>query len=158
MSSLIDKLFPADSVSKVKKDMEKYARDNPNMSEAQVIEKFSGTMSRAKKAEAKEALKNMPLPKSKPTKEERRKAAEDTKAKALMDSLEKRASKEIKEERTKLGLANSKSRGGMPKKVQMMRGGMANGKEHMYAAGGSVNDGLKALAKTRPDVVAKILK
>jgi len=53
---------------------------------------------------------------------------------------------------------NSKSRGGMPKKVQMMRGGMANGKEHMYAAGGVVNDGLKALAKTRPDVVAKIIK
>jgi hypothetical protein len=49
----------------------------------------------------------------------------------------------------------------MPKgkdKTKMMRGGMANGKEHMYAAGGSVNDGLKALAKTRPDVVAKILK
>ena len=44
------------------------------------------------------------------------------------------------------------------KKTAMMRGGMANGKEHMYAAGGSVNDGLKALAKTRPDVVAKILK
>ena len=42
-------------------------------------------------------------------------------------------------------------------KTAMMRGGMANGKEHMYAAGGSVNDGLKALAKTRPDVVAKIL-
>ncbi len=44
------------------------------------------------------------------------------------------------------------------KKTAMMRGGMANGKEHMYAAGGVVNDGLKALAKTRPDVVAKILK
>lgn len=44
------------------------------------------------------------------------------------------------------------------KKTKMMRGGMANGKEHMYAAGGVVNDGLKALAKTRPDVVAKILK
>ena len=43
-------------------------------------------------------------------------------------------------------------------KTAMMRGGMANGKQHMYAAGGSVNDGLKALAKTRPDVVAKILK
>ena len=50
----------------------------------------------------------------------------------------------------------------MPKskknKAAMMRGGMANGKQHMYAAGGVVNDGLKALAKTRPDVVAKILK
>jgi hypothetical protein len=44
------------------------------------------------------------------------------------------------------------------KKTAMMRGGMANGKEHMYAAGGVVNDGLKALAKTRPDVVAKIVK
>jgi len=45
-------------------------------------------------------------------------------------------------------------------KTAMMRGGMANGKEHMYAAGGSVteNPGLKSLAKTRPDVVAKILK
>jgi len=47
---------------------------------------------------------------------------------------------------------------GKVKKTKMMRGGMANGKEHMYAAGGVVNDGLKALAKTRPDVVAKILK
>ena len=49
----------------------------------------------------------------------------------------------------------------MPKgkgKAKMMRGGMSGGKEHMYAAGGMVNDGLKALAKTRPDVVAKILK
>lgn len=38
-------------------------------------------------------------------------------------------------------------------KKGMMRGGMANGKEHMYAAGGSVTDklpnkGLKNLAKT----------
>jgi len=32
----------------------------------------------------------------------------------------------------------------------MMRGGMANGKEHMYAAGGSVNDGLKALKNSGP--------
>ena len=47
------------------------------------------------------------------------------------------------------------------KKTAMMRGGMANKKEHMYAAGGSVTDklspGLKALNKTRPDVVKKIL-
>ena len=47
------------------------------------------------------------------------------------------------------------------KKAQMMRGGMANGKVHMYSAGGSVKDlnpGLRALQKERPDVVAKILK
>lgn len=38
------------------------------------------------------------------------------------------------------------------KKVAMMRGGMANGKVHMYAAGGSVteNPGLKALKASGP--------
>ena len=48
------------------------------------------------------------------------------------------------------------------KKAKMMRGGMANKKEHMYSNGGSVTDnlnpGLRALQKERPDVVAKILK
>ena len=39
------------------------------------------------------------------------------------------------------------------KKAEMMYGGMANGKRHMYSGGGSVTDnlpnaGLKALAKT----------
>jgi len=53
--------------------------------------------------------------------------------------------------------------GPLPKpKAQMMRGGMANGKPHMYSAGGSVEDkmnpGLRALQKERPDVVAKMLK
>ena len=42
----------------------------------------------------------------------------------------------------------------MPKskknKAAMMRGGMANGKQHMYAAGGIVNDGLKALKASGP--------
>jgi len=44
------------------------------------------------------------------------------------------------------------------KKPQMMYGGMANNKKHMYSAGGSVKDnpGLKALAKKRPDVVKKM--
>tara|TARA_Y100000004_G_C8944618_1_gene425733 strand:- start:342 stop:743 length:402 start_codon:yes stop_codon:yes gene_type:complete len=54
----------------------------------------------------------------------------------------------------------------MPKngkgKAKMMRGGMANGKPHMYSNGGSVTDklnpGLRALQKERPDVVANILK
>ena len=35
-------------------------------------------------------------------------------------------------------------------KAAMMRGGMANGKQHMYAAGGVVNDGLKALRASGP--------
>ena len=54
----------------------------------------------------------------------------------------------------------------MPKnkkmKKGMMRGGIANGKPHMYSAGGAVTDnlnpGLRALQKERPDVVAKMLK
>lgn len=43
-----------------------------------------------------------------------------------------------------------------PKKTAMMRGGMANGKQHMYAAGGMVNDGLKALKKASPEAYKKI--
>ena len=53
----------------------------------------------------------------------------------------------------------SKARGGMAKKkVQMMRGGMSGGKEHMYAAGGMVKDnpGLKALKKSSPEAYKKI--
>ena len=47
-------------------------------------------------------------------------------------------------------------------KAQMMMGGMANGKKHMYLNDGALvtdnlNPGLKALAKKRPDVVKKIL-
>ena len=46
-------------------------------------------------------------------------------------------------------------------KAAMMRGGMANGKEHMYAVGGNVTDkmnkGLRALNKEAPEVVAKML-
>ena len=57
-----------------------------------------------------------------------------------------------------IGVGMAEMRKGKKGKTAMMRGGMANGKQHMYATGGSVNDGLKALAKTRPDVVAKILK
>lgn len=46
-------------------------------------------------------------------------------------------------------------------KAAMRKGGMANGKVHMYSGGGNVTDkmnpGLKALAKERPDVVKRIL-
>tara|TARA_A100001391_G_scaffold60337_1_gene37606 strand:- start:193 stop:630 length:438 start_codon:yes stop_codon:yes gene_type:complete len=48
-------------------------------------------------------------------------------------------------------------------KAKMAKGGMANGKQHMYLNDGglvtdNLNPGLKALAKKRPDVVKKILK
>jgi len=55
----------------------------------------------------------------------------------------------------------SKPKMPMPKKKpEMMYGGMANNKKHMYSAGGSVtaNLGLAALKKQRPDVVAKMMK
>ena len=47
----------------------------------------------------------------------------------------------------------------MPKgKAKMMRGGMANGKEHMYSAGGMVKDnpGLKALKAASLEAYNKI--
>jgi len=58
---------------------------------------------------------------------------------------------------------NAMSRGGKATKnskgkAAMMRGGMANGKQHMYAAGGSVTDnaGLRALKKASPTAYNKI--
>ena len=46
------------------------------------------------------------------------------------------------------------------KKTEMAKGGMANGKVHMYAAGGSVTDnaGLRALKKASPEAYKKITK
>ena len=51
------------------------------------------------------------------------------------------------------------AKGGVAK-AKMMRGGMANGKAHMYAAGGSVkmNPGLKALKAASPEAFNKITK
>ena len=48
-------------------------------------------------------------------------------------------------------------------KAKMAKGGMANGRQHMYLNEGALvtdnlNPGLKALAKKRPDVVKNILK
>lgn len=47
---------------------------------------------------------------------------------------------------------DAKARGGVAKKAQMMKGGMANGKMHMYSAGGAVQDnaGLRALRASGP--------
>ncbi len=76
-------------------------------------------------------------------------AASDVKAKKADEKLDAEAAKIM-------AILNkdkpqAKARGGMAKKkVQMMRGGMANGKQHMYAAGGMVSDGLKALKASGP--------
>ena len=74
------------------------------------------------------------------------------------DRIKKLKAKETK--KTMKTRPMPKSKGGAIKKPEMMYGGMANNKKHMYAAGGSVKDnpGLKALAKQRPDVVAKMMK
>lgn len=44
-------------------------------------------------------------------------------------------------------LDNDMNKGGAVNKAQMMRGGMANKKEHMYAAGGAVMDNLTSAQK-----------
>ena len=110
----------------------KYAREN-NMSESAAIKLFGSKIKQkqAEEAKGKEEEKNNMSKGGKPTK------------------------KDIPVIAISVGMGKMKK---PEKKTAMMRGGMANGKEHMYAAGGVVNDGLKALAKTRPDVVAKILK
>jgi len=46
------------------------------------------------------------------------------------------------------------------KKTEMMYGGMASGKKHMYSGGGSVTDnaGLRALKMASPEAYNKITK
>jgi len=86
-------------------------------------------------------------------------------AKKGQSELKEKYGKEYGSNRRLIGntIANAgKAKGGLANnKTKMMRGGMANGKQHMYSTGGNVTDnlspGLKALNKTRPDVVKKIL-
>ena len=58
------------------------------------------------------------------------------------------------------GATNKKQKKDPSKKAKMMSGGMANGKAHMYSAGGSVkmNPGLKALKAASPEAYNKITK
>jgi len=71
---------------------------------------------------------------------------------------ERKEKEKDKRKRSKGEKKPTMMRGGVSK---MAKGGMANGKVHNYVAGGSVTDkmnpGLRALNKTRPDVVKKIL-
>lgn len=161
---ILEKLFPADLPEDVQRRAMEYARKHPEMSDAEVAERYAPSMARAKKARTKKASEQATeqaaakrkMTQAEPTKKERKKAKDDAKAETLMKSLEKRASKEIATEREKLGLKNNK--GGYIKKTQMAYGGMAGGKKHMYLAGGSVteNPGLKALKKASPEAYNKI--
>ena len=57
-------------------------------------------------------------------------------------------------------MRRAKAKGMSDRKTKMADGGMAYGKKHMYAAGGSVtmNPGLKALKKASPEAFNKITK
>ena len=62
----------------------------------------------------------------------------DEQMERLMDKL-----RDMRQKLTEAGIkVPAMNKGGAVKKAQMMRGGMANKKEHMYAAGGSVMDNL----------------
>lgn len=54
-----------------------------------------------------------------------------------------------------ISMLGKKSKG---KKTEMMYGGMASGKKHMYSGGGSVTDnaGLRALKMASPEAYNKI--
>ena len=90
----------------------------------------------------------------------RKQELEDLKNTKLNKSDEETLKKLSKKTPNNKGIVREmkKSKGGAIKKPEMMYGGMANNKKHMYAGGGSVidNPGLKALAKKRPDVVKKM--
>tara|TARA_R100001509_G_scaffold41100_1_gene22009 strand:- start:267 stop:656 length:390 start_codon:yes stop_codon:yes gene_type:complete len=63
-----------------------------------------------------------------------------------------RETEEFERNRRNKARTQNNARGGMAKKAQMMKGGMANGKMHMYSAGGAVQDnaGLRALRASGP--------
>jgi hypothetical protein len=68
LRELLDSILPADTPEEVKKKMVEYGRKNPELSEKQVLDKFSGSMSRAKrKATEKQEKTVRETPKNVPT-------------------------------------------------------------------------------------------
>jgi len=59
-----------------------------------------------------------------------------------------------------ISMLGKKPKGKKNKKTEMMYGGMASGKKHMYSGGGSVTDnaGLRALKMASPEAYNKITK
>ena len=65
---LLDSILPVDTPEEVKNKMVKYGRENPDKSEKQIIDMFSGSMSRAKrKATEKQKKTVRETPKNVPT-------------------------------------------------------------------------------------------
>ena len=139
LREILDDLLPADTPAEVTNNMMAFAKKHPEMAETELVAKFEGSMSRAKRKKKEKDLKghvDTAAAKRTITKAEGKKPSK-RKATGMADR--------------KANVDNSKS-----KKAAMMRGGMANGKQHMYAAGGMVNDGLKALKKSSPEAYNKI--
>ncbi len=68
LRELLDSILPADTPEEVKKKMVEYGRKNPELSEKQIVDKFSGSMSRAKrKATEKQEKTVRETPKNVPT-------------------------------------------------------------------------------------------
>jgi hypothetical protein len=139
LREILDDLLPADTPAEVTNKMLAYAKKHPDKSEAEVVAEFKGSMSRAKRKKKEKDLKGH---------------MDTAAAKRTITQAEgKKPSK-----RKPTGMADRKANVDNSKtnKAAMMRGGMANGKQHMYAAGGMVNDGLKALKKASPEAYNKI--
>jgi hypothetical protein len=79
-----------------------------------------------------------------------------TKARTILENKSDYTVQEVRDAKKKVA---EMKKGGMPmKKIAMMRGGMANKKEHMYAAGGSVMDNLTSGQKKMVMSMAKANK
>lgn len=60
LRELLDSILPADTPEEVKKKMVEYGRKNPELSEKQVLDKFSGSMSRAKRKAQEKTVRETP--------------------------------------------------------------------------------------------------
>ena len=152
--------------TKILKAFGNVIRTRGSKTEAEMIAKLErilregSTATKAEKAEARKKLREI----------RQAQAAKEQSRRAKIGDANRKKEVELPPLKSKMkdgGMSKKKkvpviavSVGMMPKgKAKMANGGMAYGKAHMYAAGGSVtmNPGLKALAKERPDVVKKIL-
>ena len=151
--------------SKLFKAMSNVLRTKSSKSEAEMIAKLErilqegSTATKAEKAEARKKLREI----------RQAQAAKEQSRRVKIGDANRKTEVELPPLKSKMkdgGMSKKKkvpfvavSVGMMPKgKAKMANGGMAYGKSHMYAAGGSVtmNPGLKALKKSSPKAFNKI--
>ena len=145
--------------------MSNVLRTKSSKSEAEMIAKLErilqegSTATKAEKAEARKKLREI----------RQAQAAKEQSRRVKIGDANRKTEVELPPLKSKMkdgGMSKKKkvpfvavSVGMMPKgKAKMAKGGMAYGKSHMYAAGGSVtmNPGLKALKKSSPKAFNKI--